>query len=202
MRVVGLSRDGPLAYVNFPFLRCPLNSPEGFGWSLIPTHRLFKSSPLIADGHGECEQLLESLLRRRETDGDLAGGQRDVGRKVGQRLVHDGGRRLDGKAGLPGRVQVREGASQTSSPLPFVVGSFAGGEALQVGEELVAMGEAARTGLERDAGGEELLGAAAADLEDTFDGGAIDPGLGQGIQVGRNLVQVAEPHRFVWHDSV
>jgi hypothetical protein len=85
-------------------------------------------------------------------------------------------------------VQLTKGASQTSSSLPFVVGGLAGGELLQVSEELVAIGEAAGADLERDTGSEELLGTATANLEDTFDGRAVDPGLGQGIQLCRNLI--------------
>jgi hypothetical protein len=175
---------------------------SGWGRRFLPAHRLLKSLQIVADGHAKGEQLLERLLRCCKAEGDLTGGERDAGREAGEHLIDDGGGRLDGKAGLPSRVEVSEGAGQASSSLVFVVDGFPGGELPQVGEELVARGEAARAGLKRHAGREDLLGAAAADLEDAFDGGAVDPGLGQGIQFGGNPVQVAEPHRFVGHASV
>jgi hypothetical protein len=68
------------------------------------------------------------------------------------------------------------------------VGGVAGGELPQMRDEVFAVGESVGADLERDAGSEELLGAAAADAEEAFDGGAVDPGLGEGSELGRNPV--------------
>ena len=46
-------------------------------------------------------------------------------------------------------------------------------------DQLFAIGNAIRAGLLPDARLENLLGPAAADTQDAFDGGPIDPGVGK-----------------------
>ena len=56
------------------------------------------------------------------------------------------------------------------------------GEALQAGDQSVAVGEAIGADAIADAGRHDLLGAAAADAEEGLDGGAVDVGVGMAAQ--------------------
>jgi hypothetical protein len=59
---------------------------------------------------------------------------------------------------------------------------------LEVSDEPVAVRHPIGTDLQRDAGGEDLLGAAAADAEEALEGGSVDPGVGQGSELGQNRI--------------
>ena len=95
---------------------------------------------------------------------------------------------MDGHAGLPGGATAVEGEGETVSAHPFVMGRLAGGELLQMSEKQFAVGQATRADLPRHARGEDLLGAAAADLQETLDDSAVDPRMGQGGELSQNLV--------------
>ncbi|HMF77760.1 MAG TPA: hypothetical protein VK604_19040, partial [Bryobacteraceae bacterium] len=147
-----------------------------------------KRRKVIPDGHSEGEEFFEGFLGCGKLDGDLARGERNPSRKVGKHLIDDGGRSLDGHP-MPGRfVQGFEGPGEALAALALVGSGVASGQLPQMGNKQFPVGEAIGADLERDAGGEDLLGAAAADAEQAFDGGAIDPGLGQGTQLRENLV--------------
>jgi len=156
--------------------------------ALLPPDRALKSLPVIADGHGEGEEFFEGLLGGGKVHGDLAGGEVDAGREVGEGLIHDGNRGGDGDAGLPGGAEIVESLGQPSSSPPLVGSGVAGGEPAQVFHKPFAVGHPARADLPSHARGEELLGAAAADAKQAFDGGTVDPGVGQGSELCQNLI--------------
>jgi hypothetical protein len=150
------------------------------------TDDLVKLLKVIADGHGEGEEFFEGFLGGGELYGNAAGGESDAGREIGKNLIHDRSGGFDGNAGLPGRAEFFEGPGEPLAALAFLRSDLAGGELLQVSDQPAAVGEAAGADLERDAGGEDLLGAAAADAEEALEGGAVDPRVGQGRELGQN----------------
>ncbi len=155
-------------------------------WCLLAlfSDGLIKPLKVIADGHGEGEQLFERLAGGLKIHRDATGGELDAGWEIGKHLVDDGGGGLDGNAGLPSCAEAVEGLSQVMAASALVGSGLAGGHLAQVSDQPVAIGEAIGADLERDARSEDLLGSAAADAKHSFDGGAVDPRLGQGNQLG------------------
>jgi hypothetical protein len=160
----------------------------GNDFCVLLSNGLIKHVKVIANGHREGKELFEGLLGGLEEDGDSPGAKLDAGREVSQRLVDDGGGRLDRNARLPGGAEPVEGLGEALSAPAFVGSGVAGRELPQVSDEPVAIGEAVGADLQRHAGSEDLLGAAAADPEHSLDGGAVDPGQGKGREFRQNLV--------------
>ena len=83
--------------------------------------------------------------------------------------------------------------------LPFVVAAIPLGEAAQVGDEGIPVGQAVGADVFCDAGSHDLLGAAAADAEQEFDRGAISERAGEGLQFTDDFVDFAVPGWFCGH---
>jgi integrase len=80
---------------------------------------------------------------------------------------------------LPLGQELGEGAPA----LPLGIAIFSRGQAAQMGDEGSAISETVGADAIGNAGGENLLGAAAADAEQEFEGGAVDAGAGQRLEL-------------------
>src|SRR3954447_13526083 len=93
------SRRPPTAWCSLSMRSCAKRGRSVF-LSLNPrSHGPLEAVKVVADGHGEREQLLQSLLRPVKLDGDAAGLEVDTRRQVRKFLVHDCGRSFHDELG-------------------------------------------------------------------------------------------------------
>lgn len=156
---------------------------------------------IIANGHGQGEELFQGLARGLEADGDLAGRKIDSAGQVVELEAGDGGRRLDVDLRLPEPILAPqlEAFGEAEAALVFVVGGLAAGELAEAVDEPLAVGDGVGADLVGTAQAEDLLGPAPADAQEIFQGGPVDPWVGQGIEFGDDGVEVTEPGRFIGH---
>jgi hypothetical protein len=159
---------------------------------------------VVADGHGEGEQFFEGLLGVVEGNGDAAGFEADAGGEVLQFLREDLNRGLDQKLGPFQLIlmQLGEDAGDLAAALELIKAVLAFGQAAQAGDQLIAIGQPARSNAIGDAGGHDLLGAAAADAEEEFDRRAIDERTGLRAQHGNRAIEFVVPGGFSGHTSL
>ena len=139
-----------------------------------------KSFPVIAQGHSERQQLFERFLGSRKLDGNAPGFEADARGQGSEALIHDGCGRSDQHLRL-GKSLLTQGSDRIGEPLPasplkryrLLPGQF-----FQMSDELLAIRQAIGAHTFGDTGGEDLLGAAAADAAQFFDGVAVDVGRG------------------------
>jgi hypothetical protein len=156
---------------------------------------LFKPLKVVADGHGEGEEFLEGLAGFPEFHGNVTRGEGDAGRQVGELLGQNPVRSFDEELRVfeAFAAEPVENRSHAAAAAAFELFVFTRSESPQVADENLAIRQTVRAHVVRDAGGEELLGAAAADAEDRFDGGAVDEGAGKSPEFGADVVDIAEP---------
>lgn len=137
----------------------------------------FEQVEVVADSHGEGEQLLEPLLRLVELDRDAAGFEAHTGREVLKLLIDDGGRRFDQQLGLgdPLLAQVFDEVGHFAPALDLVGAFVAFCDALQPGDQGIAVGEPvdARAPVQ-NTGRHDLLSPAAANAEQELDGWTVN----------------------------
>jgi len=178
--------------------------PPGIGsgeCSATARDAAFEPVEVVADGHGEGEQCVESLLRWGKLDGDAAGFESHPGGQVLKVLIDDGGSRFDQQLGLSEPL-LPEGADQAGHlppPLDLVRGVLAGGDALEMCDQGVAIGEPAGPDAIDDAASEDLLSASAADAEQKLELSAGDTGAGIGSKFLQNMGQITIPAGFSGH---
>ena len=73
------------------------------------------------------------------------------------------------------------------------------GNVAQMGDEGLAIGQAVGADALGDTGSQDLLGAAAADAQQEFEGGAVDEGPGQALELAEDVVDSAIPEGFGGH---
>jgi hypothetical protein len=139
-------------------------------------HLALKALEVVADSHGKGQQFFERLLRLVEGQADPAGLQVDTRRKVDELLGQDLKRGLDEKLGAFESVllQLRQDFGNVSPSPPLVVAVVALGDAAQTGDESIPIGQTVGADTLGNAGSEDLLGAAAADAEEEFEGRAVN----------------------------
>ena len=154
------------------------------------SHLALEALEVVANGHGQGQQFLECLLRLVEGQADPAGLQVDTRRKVHELLRQDLKRGLDEKLRPFEAIllQLRQDFGDVAPALPFVVAVVALGDAAQMGDEGIPVGQAVGADTLGDAGSEDLLGAAAADAEQKFEGGAVDERPGQALEFADDVV--------------
>jgi len=123
-----------------------------------------------------------------ETDNNLACSELNAGREICKSLVKNGGGCFDGNAGLPGCAESIEGVGETVTPLAFKGSSVPGRQLPQVGDQPITICKTVGADLERHARSEDLLGPAAADAEEAFYGGTVNPRVGQGSEIREDLI--------------
>ena len=96
-------------------------------------------------------------------------------------------------------MQLSEDFGDVAPAPPFIVAVIALGEAAQMGDEGIPIGEAVGTDTLGNARSEDLLGAAAADAEEEFYGRAIDERAGEGFELADDVVDFAVPDGFCGH---
>ncbi len=153
---------------------------------------------VVADGHGKGEQFFERLLWLLKGDGDAAWLDRHPRGEILELLGEDLKRSLDQKSGpfpailLPLGQNIRKVATAPA----FIVSLIAFPQASQVGDEGLAIGEAARADPFGNTGSHDLLRPPSAHAEQKFEGGAIDKRAGEGLQLADDIVDFAVPERF------
>ena len=161
----------------------------------------FETVEVVADGHGEGEEPFKCLPRVLELYCDPAGLQTYARGQGFKLLVDDGDRSLDDELGAFEAVaaQLPDQAGDFASPLDFVEGVLAGGDLLEAADKGIPVGQAAGSDTAGDAGGHDLLGAAAADAEQELESRAIDVGVGMVAQTLYDGWQLTVPDRFLGH---
>ena len=156
---------------------------------------------VVTDGQGESQQFFERLLWLLKGDGDAARLERDPCGEILEFLRQNLNRGFNQKLGpfQPFLLQLRQNHGHVMPALPFVVAIVALGEAAQVGDERITIGQAVGTDVLGDAGSHDLLGAAAADAEQKFDCGAIGERVGEDLQFTDDFVDFAVPGWFCGH---
>lgn len=136
----------------------------------------FEQVEVVANSHGECQQLLEPLLWFLELDRDAAWFEAHPGGEVLKILIDDGGRRLDQQLGLsyPLLPQLFNEVCHFAPTLDLVRAFVAFGDPLESGDQSVPVGESvdADAAIE-NARRHDLLGASSADAEQELDGGPV-----------------------------
>jgi hypothetical protein len=160
-----------------------------------------KPVEIVADRHGKGQELLERLLGAFELDRDPALVQADTGRQLLDVLVYDLDWSLDQERGMFQTLflQLGQGFAQLSPSLALVIAVVAPGKAAQTGNQSLPIRQPVCPDAIRNARGHDLLSAAASDAEEKLDGGAIDERAGKGFQFPNDLVDFAEPSRFLGH---
>ena len=156
------------------------------------SHLALKALEVVADSHGQGQQLFERLLWLVKGDGDTARLETHPRGEAIELLGHNLNRGLDQKLGPCEAIlfELRQNLADVPAAAPFIVAVVALGEAAQMGDEGIAIGEAVGTDTLGNAGSEDLLGAAAADAEQKFEGGTVDE------RAGRDCARAV-----VWLDS-
>ena len=139
---------------------------------------------VVADGHGESQQFFECLPWVLKGYGNAAGLQIDTRRKVHELQGQDLKRGLDEKLRPLESIllQLSEDFGDMVSPFSFIIAVVALGDAAQTGDEGIPVGQAVGADPLSDAGSEDLLGAAAADAEEEFEGRTVDERPGQALK--------------------
>jgi len=164
-------------------------------------HLPLKPIKVVADGHGECEQLFERLLWLLKSDGDAAWLKGHTRGEILELLRQDLNRGLDQELGPCEAIllQLRQNFGDVTTAAPFIVAVVALGEAAQMGDEGIPVGQAVGADTLGDAGSEDLLGAAAADAEEEFYRRAIDERARKGFELAEDVIYFAIPEGFCGH---
>jgi hypothetical protein len=156
---------------------------------------------VIADRHGEGEQLFERLLGLVELDGESARFHAYPHGQALPLLVDNRHRGFDRQLRLlkplPPQLDHRPG-----DPLPaldFSPRLFARRDLFQPPEKGFPLGQPIGAHPFGHARGEDLLGAAASDAQERLHRGAVDKGAGQGAHRRANGIEIVEPGGLVRH---
>ena len=170
-------------------------------WGKLDRNLALKAVEVIADGHGEGQQLFQRLLRLVEGYGDAAGLQPDPRREVLELLRKNLDRGLDQEL-RPFQallLQLRQDFGDLAPALPLVKAAVAFGQAAQVGDEGIPVGQTVGADAVGNARGQDLLGSAAADAEQEFHRGPVDERAGKRLKLPDDVVDFAVPDWFCGH---
>jgi hypothetical protein len=142
---------------------------------LTVPHNPFKPIEIIADSHGERQQFLETLVRFFELDGNAATLHAHTRREVCEFLIDDAGWGLDEQLRLfqPFLAQFIDQLGHFTAALNFVEALSVVSDALETGNEGLAVGYSVGANPVSDAGCEDLLGATPPDAEQKLDSGPV-----------------------------
>lgn len=160
-----------------------------------------ESVKVVANGHGESEQLFERLLRLLKGDGNAArfkGYPRgEIFEFLGQNLKRSFDKKLWAfKAIL---FQLGQDLGDVPPAPPFIVTHIALSKAAQMGDEGIPIGQPASPYPFGNAVSHDLLRPAAADAEQKFEGGPIHERAGKGMELADNIIDFAVPDGFGGH---
>ena len=211
LRAQSAAADSDRFCISIPSAAAEAHShSQGPGWrcgfwrlATDGSHLPLEPVQIVADGHGEGEQFFERVLWLLKGDGDATWLDSHPCREILELLGQDLKRSLDEEAGpfptilLPLGQNIRKAATATV----LIVSFIAFRQALQVGDEGIAIGEAARADPFGNTGSQDLLRAPSAHAKQKFEGGAIDVN-GSGIGVTRGLRNTTRsPERPAWNDA-
>lgn len=158
---------------------------------------------VVADRHGEGQQFFEGLPGMLEFDRDPAGLEAHAGGQVGELLADHPDRGFHQELRLlePFDSQPVKHLRDLALAPHLVVALLAFGQAAQVGDQTVAVGEPAAADVVGDTRRHDLLGAAAAHTQEELDCGTVDEGAGKGLEFPDDAVDFAVPGWFCGHGS-
>jgi hypothetical protein len=164
-------------------------------------HLAFEVLEVVADGHSESQQLFECFLGLVKGDGDAAWLEGHTRGEILELLRQDLKRGLDKQLWPCEAIFLQPGQNfgDVTAAAPFIVAVVALGEAAQMGDEGIPIGEAVGTYTLGNTGSEDLLGAAAADAEEEFYRRAIDERARKALKLAEDVVDFAVPDRFCGH---
>ena len=161
---------------------------------------------VLADGHGERHKFLEGLVGLAEANRNGAGSQLHAFREsleiVPFELAKLDRGYLDqhGRLARPLLAELRQVFPELFAAALFVIGFLAGGDALEMSDDLGAAGDQAGAHAPLGERSQELLGAAAAHAEQGLDGRAVHPGIrGRVFQPADGRRKAVEPQGLIWH---
>jgi hypothetical protein len=160
-----------------------------------------KMREIVGNGHGQGEELFEGLAGLVEIHRNPAAFQTHAVGEIFELLDGDFGRGLHQQLGPFDAFLAQAGQDfgELMAPAPFVVGVLASGEAAQVGDQDMAIGQAVGADVVGDARSHDLLGAAASDAEQKLEGSPIDERAGKSLNLPDDVVDFAIPGRFCRH---
>jgi hypothetical protein len=85
-------------------------------------------------------------------------------------------------------LQLSEDFGYVAAPPPFIVAVIALGDAAQMGDESIPIGQAVGSHPVGNAGSEDLLGSPTPDAEEEFEGGPVDERPGQALEFTDDIV--------------
>jgi hypothetical protein len=162
---------------------------------------LLETLKVVSDRHGERQQFFERLAGLLKFDGDPSGFQSHSRGQIFELLGDDINRRLHEKlrSFQPFLSEARQHFGDFPAPPHFELKLLAAGERAQVGDQVVAIGQAVGTYAVADAGRQDLLGTPPAHTEEEFDGCAIDKRAGQSLEFPNYAVDLVDPGWFGRH---
>jgi hypothetical protein len=136
----------------------------------------FETIEIVADCHGQGEELFEGFLWVLKIDGQAAGLEADAGREILELLIDDADGGFDEKLRLLDTLfpELLNYRCDPAAAAHLVFAVFALGDLAEAGDQGVAIGESVGSDMISDTGRHDLLGPAAADAEKEFDRGAIN----------------------------
>ena len=163
----------------------------------------FELVEIVAGSHGDSEQFFQCLVRCPEPDPDFAGAEFDAFGQIGELLIHHRHGRLDRHPRLLGPVLLQRGedASDFLPAAELVLGGIARGQSTEMRDESLGRGDGAGAHTVGGAALEDLLGAAATDVEELFEIGAFEEGAGKSTSGLADRGQVTQPCWFGGHGS-
>ena len=178
-----------------------LSPRSDFYCSWAGRNQVLKAVEVVADGHGEGQQLFQRLLRMVKLDGDPAGLQPEARGQILEPLVDDARRGLDQKLGpfQPVLLQLRQDFSDLAPALPLVKAVVTLSQTAQMGDEGIPIGQTIGADAFGNARCHDLLGAAAADAEQEFQGGPVDERTREGLKLPDDIVDFTVPGGFCGH---
>src|ERR1017187_4867908 len=161
----------------------------------------FEAVEIVADRHGECQELFEGFARLLKLHGHAARFETDSGWQVFQLLIDDRDRAFNDQFRLvePFPPEAVELLGYLAPALYLIIGVVTMGEPAQTGDQEVAVGQTVGADAVGDRGRHDLLSAAAGDAQEEFHGGAIDERAGENIELPDDVVDFAIPGGFGRH---
>ena len=163
----------------------------------------FEQVEVVADGHSERQQFFEPLLRFGKIDRDAARFEPHAGGEVFKLLIQDGCGGFDQQLGLsdPLLAQVLDEVGHFAPALDLIRTLITFGDALEACDESIPIGEPVCAGAAlQNARRQDLLGTAAADAQQEFEGGAVHIRKRVPAELLNNGRQFTIPDGFGGHD--
>ncbi len=161
----------------------------------------FEAFEIVADGHGKSQEFFKRLLGLLEFDRDVAGFQAHARRQVIKLLLEDCVLSFDQKLRFAQTflTQRSNQCSDFPAAADLIKSVVASGQKLETMDQGIPVGQSVGSDAVSNTRGDDLLGAAAANSQEEFDGSAIDIRIRVGLEAPNNVRQITIPGGFGRH---